>query len=220
MKLQAILARSRMKAAALVQRQGAGLGQQSLSSEPFQLRPSYTSLKNHTQYSLHTDYTWDETECHKEPKQPFFVHPSVTKSITFGKKSSTCSPGGRHTASTTDISKLKNIKPGFQVCFPSQPPSLHKHSRSSRFAVGKLMVPATFPESPSSSSILSSREQHTMHNRKTSPFTQYSQALNRLSHWTMWEQGFTDQLTLLSKWFLISLSCTPSQLSGNKGKII
>lgn len=170
MKLQAILARSRMKAAALVQRQGAGLGQQSLSSEPFQLRPSYTSLKNHTQYSLHTDYTWDETECHKEPKQPFFVHPSVTKSITFGKKSSTCSPGGRHTASTTDISKLKNIKPGFQVCFPSQPPSLHKHSRSSRFAVGKLMVPATFPESPSSSSVLSSREQHTMHNRKTITF--------------------------------------------------
>lgn len=41
--------------------------------------------------------------------------------------------------------------------------------QSSRFAVGKLLVPATFPEHLCSSSALSG-EQHTMHNRNTITF--------------------------------------------------
>lgn len=104
------------------------------------------------------------------PSNPFFVQLPVTKSVTFWKKSSTCSPGSRHTPSTTDISlSLKKIKPSFQVCFLSLPPSLHKHSQSSHSAVGKLLVPATFPEHLSSSSALSG-EQHTMHTRNAITF--------------------------------------------------
>lgn len=113
---------------------------------------------------------WDETEKHHEPKQPFFCSTSCNKVSNLLKEKQHLQSWSRHTPSTTDISlSLKKIKPSFQVCFLSLPPSLHKHSQSSHSAVGKLLVPATFPEHLSSSSALSG-EQHTMHTRNAITF--------------------------------------------------
>lgn len=107
-------------------------------------------------------------ECHKEPKQPFFCSTFCNKGNNLLKEKQHLQAWRQaHAFNNWHLFKLKKIKPSFQVCFPSLPPSLHKHSRS--FAVSELLVPATFPESSPSSSILP-REQHAMHNRNTITF--------------------------------------------------